>query len=127
MRNHCGEEGSGVTPFCAFKPLRTIGVEELEIIIEKPLTESDASPQRWKYEKDRLSSAWRRRQDSGMLLEDRIPRTFARVVRNIGPFDSVAWIDEQQQERIQVGPFEPMHDTRRSLLGRGALTAARTQ
>jgi hypothetical protein len=79
----------------------------LEIIIEKLLTERpDASPQRWKYEKDRLSSAWGRRQDSGMLLEDRIPRTFARVVRNIGPFDSVAWIDEQQQqERIQVGPF----------------------
>jgi hypothetical protein len=49
-------------------------------------------------------------------------------VRNIGPFDSVAWIDEQQQqERIQVGPFESMHDTRYSLLGRGALAAARTQ
>jgi hypothetical protein len=84
------------------------------------------SGQRWKYEKDRVSSAWGRRQDSGMLLEDRIPRTFARVVRIIGPFDSVAWIDEQQQERIQLGPFESMHDTRRSLLGRGALAAART-
>jgi hypothetical protein len=56
-----------------------------------------------------------------MLLEDRIPRTFARVVRNIGPFDSVAWIDEQQQERIQVGPFESMHDTRLLPVGpRGA-------